>query len=351
MKRRHQKWLWMVVLGVFIVLITSCGLQREIWVVRIPFEELTQGAFYGGSLVFHPTDPSRSHLAKGSLIAFQDITYAWEDMGDEEFAPYVAEKRYGYLYIKRINTTEIEFDYLIYGPNGAILEHANGLILHLMIGEPNFTHARSEEGFKGFMYHSNEHSMHHFIQHTQLLSFIHELPQETDDGEETNNGREILLQENFRRMVFRIENTGKTAFHSQSGVLGTSIKHPRALVMNSAYYDVVEFDGQDLSEQIAFLRTAQLPVFHVGDFILDAHYDGVREIVGIDDDPNLDYLIMHTQEAHMEDALDTVVVEIEGDLEQIIQRYGSPKDQRQLAEAEKRYRTNLIEKRLGQYAI
>ncbi len=345
MRNLLLKLRWMVALFVLLVWMVSCGLQHdEIQVVRIPFEELTQGAFYGGSLVYHPLDPARSHLTKGTLIAFQDITYGWEDVGNEEFVPHVVEKRYGYLYIQSIDMTTIVYDYLIYGPNGRILNRANGMVLNLMAGEPNFSQARANGEELGFAYHSNLQSTHPFLQQSQLLSFIHELPEDEGDENEASDSRDILLQESFRRMVFRIENAGKTTLHSQQGVLGASIEHPRTLVMNSAYYTVVEFDGQNLSEQIAFSRTTQLPDFHVGDYILDAHYDGVREIIGIDDDPNRDYLIFHTQEAHMSDALGTVVVEIEGNLGQIIQRYGSPVDKQRLAAAQKRYRVNLIEK-------
>ncbi len=344
MKKQHRKWFWLIVLSVFVLLIASCGFQREIWIVRVSFDELKEGAFYGGSLVYHPSDPSRSHLAKGTLISFQDITYGWEDAGDEEFVPVVQGKRYGYLYIQQVDSTQIVYEYLLYGPNGEIIEKENNLSLGLLAGEPDFSQARSTEAFRGFVYHSNQSNAHQFLQQTQLLTFIHELPKEADEGEQSLHGREILPQEQFRRMVFRIENAGNTPLHSQKGVLGASIEHPRALVMNSAYYTVVEFEGQDLAEQIALLRTAQLPEFCIGDYIIDAHYDGVREIVEILDNPDLEYLILQTQKAHLEDALGTVVVEIEGDLGQIIQRYGSPLDKQRLTDAEKRYRTNLLDK-------
>jgi len=73
--------------------LSSCIVVDNPVVFRVPFEELKGGAYYGGGLLFSPSDMLISHLGEGTPIAFQDLRMQWAP----EEGSSIAERNYGYL--------------------------------------------------------------------------------------------------------------------------------------------------------------------------------------------------------------------------------------------------------------
>jgi len=282
--------------------------------VRIPFEELQLGAYYNGSLMFNPSDPSYSHLAKGTLIAFQDITYGWEDRGDDVFVPVVVTKKYGYLYIRDVHEEHIEYEYLLFGPDGHIIEREESVFLSVTTGQAEFSSASEDAGFCGVAYHTGVNASHSVISDSYLLTFIHERPGAADE-------EEIQLQEEFRRIVFRIQQAGiNQSSHYPRGVVAISSTQPKSHVVNSSFHHRVTNGITDPEKEIVFVKTDDLPEFAAGDFILDAEHGIVRKTESVDDsDPS--HIVLSTAKADLEDALGTVIIEIEGDLSEILMKH------------------------------
>jgi len=301
------------------ILFLSACVKPNPQVVRIAFEELQEGAFYNGSLMFNPSDPSYSHLDKGTLIAFQDITYGWEDRGDDLYIPIIVNKKFGYLYIRDVSQEHIEYEYLVYGADGTIIEREDSVHLNMVEGEASFSSASEDSGFSGVSYHTGVNATHPVIANSCLLSFIHEVPEAISE-EETSSKQE------FRRVVFRIQQPGITqTSRYPKGVLAISTSSPKSHVVNSSFYHRITNGETDAEDEMVFLKTDNLPEFSRGDFVLDGKYGVVKMVESVDDsDPSR--IVLNTVEAALEDALGTVIIEIEGDLAEILTKYFDPAD-------------------------
>ncbi|WP_289059599.1 hypothetical protein [uncultured Mesotoga sp.] len=301
------------------ILFLSACVKPNPQVVRIAFEELQEGAFYNGSLMFNPSDPSYSHLDKGTLIAFQDITYGWEDRGDDLYIPIIVNKKFGYLYIRDVSQEHIEYEYLVYGADGTIIEREDSVYLNMGEGEASFSSASEDSGFSGVSYHTGVNATHPVIANSCLLSFIHEVPEAVSE-EETSSKQE------FRRVVFRIQQPGMTqTSRYPKGVLAISTSSPKSHVVNSSFYHRITNGETDAEDEMVFLKTDNLPEFWPGDFVLDGKYGVVKMVESVDDsDPSR--IVLNTVETALEDALGTVIIEIEGDLAEILTKYSDPAD-------------------------
>lgn len=93
MKNLSRSFLLFVASVIVVFSLSSCIVVDNPVLVRVPFEELKGGAYYGGGLLFSPSDMSISHLGEGTLIAFQDLRMEWAP----EEGSSIAERNYGYL--------------------------------------------------------------------------------------------------------------------------------------------------------------------------------------------------------------------------------------------------------------
>jgi len=328
MKNLTKKILYFCLLVSLMMAMPSC-LDDGGAKVRVTLEELKTGAFYGGSLMFAPYEPSFSHLGEGTLIAFQDITYGWKDTGE----PTVLGKKYGYVYIQEASRHGLTYEYLIYGPDGRILEEDISVFHPVIEGEASFASFGDGNGFSGISYHTDFQTGHPVLEETFLLTFQHEIPDQ--------EGAPTTLEETYRRVVFRIQQPGTTQDSPfPKGVISISHSGGKSLVVNSSFHtqanpeDIVNETGE-----IAFLRTEILPDFAEGDFIFDTEKGYLRQVEWVDNS-HVDYTILGTVSASIEDALGTVVLDLEGDLSEIIQKYGSPEDKANF----QNIRRNLINK-------
>jgi hypothetical protein len=320
-----------------IILLTSCIYQNGQIIIRIPFAELQSGGYYGGNLIYHPEDPLISHIGKGTLIAFQDITFGWEEEGDDEYCPVAINKNYGYLYIKEIDVTEIIYDYLIYNDTGDIIETGDGVSLQLLLGAPDYSCEQRDNVFSGIRYFEDVNNFGESLKGTYLLNFRHDNPEENENGE-------IPLQETYRRVIFRIQGDPESPYEYEKGIIAASLFAPHSIVVNSAYHSEYTEHGEATETAIAFYNTLNLPTFNTGDFILDARFGIVRKVVSVDDS-HPSYTLLQTELSNMDVAVGTVSVTMEGDLEEIINRYGSRSDRQIIQRAiEARKQFNLYEK-------
>jgi len=296
------------------ILFLSACVKTDPQVVRIAFEELQEGAFYNGSLMFNPSDPSYSHLHKGTLIAFQDISYGWEDKGDDLYVLTIVNKKFGYLYIRDVNQEDVEYEYLVYDEDGRVIESEDSVHLNMVEGEASFSSASEGFGFSGVSYHTGVNASHAVITNSCLMSFIHELPEAVPE-------EEISSKQEFRRVVFRIQQPGITqTSRYPKGVLAISTSSPKSHVVNSSFYHRITSGDTDAEDEMVFYKTDHLPEFSPGDFVLDAKYGVVRMVESVDDsDPSR--IVLTTVEAALEDALGTVIIEIEGELTEILTKY------------------------------
>jgi len=322
MKTSFARLVWVTLLTIPLVLLTGCFVSPGNIVVRIPFEDLLQGGFYGGSLIYHPLNPTASHLNPGALISFQDLLFGWELEENDEYTPVEIDQWYGYLYVKAIDQTRIIYDYLLYDAQGSIIERADNVTLALSVGEPQFSTSRSEPGFSGISFHAPTEFQNIGLAGSSLLSFIHETPVEGEEGA----NRET---DNYRRIVFRLETSSRSPFDFKNGIIAASLCSPRSIVINSQFLPEYVDHGEATPTHIAFYKTDYLPSFQEGDFILDARWGVTRKIAAVDASSAV-YVLLETEEAFTDEALGSVIVHIEGDLEEIIGRYGSSADRERI---------------------
>ena len=317
MRTRLLKYIFFSFL--LLILFLSACVKPDPQVVRIAFEELQEGAFYNGSLMFNPSDPSYSHLHKGTLIAFQDISYGWEEKGEDLYVPIIVNKKFGYLYIRDVYQEHIEYEYLVYDEDGTIIEREDSVHLYMVEGEASFSSASEVSRFSGISYHTGVNASHEVITNSCLLSFIHEIPEATPE-------EEISPEQEFRRVVFRIQQQGMTqTSHYPKGVVAISTSSPKSHVVNSSFYHRITNGDTDAEDEMVFLKTDHLPEFSPGDFVLDGKYGVVKMVESVDYlDPSR--IVLNTVEAALEDALGTVIIEIEGDLNEILTKYSDSDD-------------------------
>ncbi|HOZ98699.1 hypothetical protein, partial [Mesotoga prima] len=289
---------------------------------RVPFEELKGGAYYGGGLLFSPSDMSISHLGEGTLIAFQDLRMEWAP----EEGSSIAERNYGYLYIKSIDGTGIEYEYLIYDSEGAIVKHVDSVFQPVSAGSQDLSSSSDADFFSGVSYHSAAGMQDPYISSGYLLTFRHEIPDAESSGPVS-----------FRKVLFRVQQppmVSSTRF--PSGVIAVSNSIPRSLVINSS---LLVQEPSAIENQIVFSKTSSLPNFSNGDYIFDTMKDSLRRVVSVNDsDPSK--VTLETEEAFVEEALGTLILNIEGDVSEIIEKFGTESD-RSFAES---VTTNLITK-------
>ena len=333
MRYKLQKYCLATILFLALLFFLSSCTTTKTLIVRVPFEELQGGAFYGGSLLFNTEDPSMSQLGDGTLIAFQDITYGWVQEEEDTFTSEIKSKHYGYLFIRDIEPGQIVYDFLVYDENGKIIKREDRQVLPVMIGEADFTSSTRTDGFTGAVFHKDVHSQHEAIADACLLSFIHEEPQTEENTVDPES------QEEYRRVLFRVQQTTNSLVKQHpKGIIAISHSSPKALVVNTGFHGFLNFDVEEVEDYVVFIQTDNLPTFAPGDFLLDHEAGDVKKVVSVVENDML--VVLETEAADIQDALGSVIVNVDGPLEEIIERYGSQQDKEKLERA----RVNLIEK-------
>jgi len=332
----------------FIFFFSGCTMTKKM-VVRVSFDELQSGAYYGGSLLFNTSDTSISQLGEGTLIAFQDITYGWAQEDTETFTSEIKSKQYGYFFIRDIEPDLIIYDFLIYDQTGKIIKQKDAAVLQVMIGNADFSKNRSADGFQGVVFHKDVQGLNAAIEDSCLLSFIHEEPQTEENSENPES------KDEFRRVLFRVQQTSNSnAKQHPKGIVAISHSNPKALVVNTSFHEFSNFDIEELENCVVFSQTDNLPTFAPGDFLLDHEMGEVKKVINVIENDMI--VLLETEDANMEDALGSVIVEVDGSPEEIINRYGSDSDREKFQRArinliEKEWDINILEKELAKVKI
>ncbi|WP_292598404.1 hypothetical protein [Mesotoga sp. UBA6090] len=322
MKNLPRSLLWFAAAVIVVFSLSSCIVVDNPVVVRVPFDELKGGAYYGGGLLFSPSNISISHLGEGTLIAFQDLSMEWTP----EEGSSIAERNYGYLYIKSIDGTGIKYEYMIYDSEGAIVKRVDSVFQPVSVGSQYFSNSSDADFFSGVSYHSAAGMHDPFISDGYLLTFRHDIPDEENSAPLS-----------FRKVLFRVQQApmvSSTRF--PRGVIAVSNSIPRSLVINSS---LLVQEPSEIENQIVFSMTSSIPHFSPGDYIFDTMNDSLRRVVSVNDSDPLK-VSLETEEAFVEEALGTLIVNIEGDVSEIIEKLGTESD-RSFAES---VTTNLITK-------
>lgn len=323
---KSLKYLFVTVLLISLLFcFSSCSTIKTL-IVRVPFEDLQGGAYYGGSLLFNTMDPSMSQLGEGTLIAFQDITYGWVPEVADVFTSEIKSRHYGYLYIRDIESDQIVYDFLVYDENGKIIKCKDQQVLPVIIGNADFSNKRKTDGFSGAIFHKGFQSQHTAITDSCLLSFIHEKPQTEE------NLLNPESKETYRRVLFRVQqNTNSLVKQYPKGIVAISHSRSKTLVVNTGFHGFVSYDVEAVENSVVFNQTDNLPAFAPGDYLLDHEAGDVKKVLTVVEDDMR--VVLETEEAHMEDALGSVIVNVDGSLEEIINRYGSQQDREMIQRA------------------
>ena len=321
MKRTLKTSIVLMIFGLFLLFSVSCTVKTVNPLIRIPFDELKTGGFYSGSLLHSPLHSSSlKHLGKGTLIAFQDITYGWEvNEASDSMKTVIKGKDYGYLFIRSIDEQAIHYDYLIFNAEGEIKDRGESCTESLSTGEARFSDNRGK-GYSGIDYHMLTESTHTVVGDSNLLTFRNEFADIRLNEEMSSEN--VSPEDTFRRVVFRVQQTGSDlTSRFPGGVIAVSASKPKTLVVNSAFHTLEEIGNSSTNTAIAFRKTDELPDFSAGDYILDSRWGIVRRVETVEASGNT--IVLETQQAELWDALGTVVLSVEGSLSELMQRYHS----------------------------
>src|SRR6056297_1569126 len=122
---------WMILIVVFIFVLSGCQIKKIEdldFSIRMTAEQIRQGSFTGGRLIFSET--GINHLEKGTLIPIMDMIQGFVPIeGTEAFEFKTLETYYGYYYVVDSNSNALTLDYLLYDTEGVIVRHQEGLVV------------------------------------------------------------------------------------------------------------------------------------------------------------------------------------------------------------------------------
>jgi outer membrane protein assembly factor BamB len=283
--------------------------------IRMTFEEIREGAFTGGQLVYSTNDLI-NHLTPGVLIPIMDITYGWiklDGSDDYEYGP--LSTIYGYLFVVEVDSERLVFDYLAYDQNGQVIENLKEV--ELKVDSPIGREVFESPGLRGIRFEkATSINASEALQGAFLLSFPREEPSEYEQmyftGEETYN-----------TVLFRIQKSPDVYVRYKGGVIAATGGDSPRLVVNSGYLTVHEI-GYDY---IDLVRANDLPPLSPDDYIVSA--ERVFRVLKIE--PSGYFNRYRVEEATLLDAYGTVIMNASGDLERLVLNHGSDENVRWLA--------------------
>ncbi|HPD39365.1 MAG TPA: hypothetical protein PK411_13555 [Mesotoga infera] len=283
--------------------------------IRMTFEEIREGAFTGGQLIYSTNDLI-NHLAPGVLVPIMDITYGWKKINGSDDYEYVPLSTiYGYLFVVEVDSEGLVFDYLAYDENGIIIENLKEV--ELKVDSSIELEAFESPGLRGIRFEKlTSTNASQALQGAFLLSFPREEPSEYEQmyftGEETYN-----------TVLFRIQKSPANYVRYKGGVIAATADDSPKLVVNAGYLTMREI-GNDY---IDLVRANDLPPLSPDDYIVSP--EKVFRILEIE--PSGYFNRYKVEEATLLDAYGTVIMNASGDLESLILNHGSEENVRWLA--------------------
>ncbi len=307
-----------VTLLLVVLVVSSCLFKKPDSpkpTIRMTFEEIREGAFTGGQLVYSANDLI-NHLAPGVLIPIMDITYGWIKLdGSDDYVYGPLSTIYGYLYLVEVSSERLLFDYLAYDENGSIIENLKEV--ELQVDSPIGQKVFESPGLRGIRFEKAPSvNASRALQGAFLLSFPREEPSEYEQmyftGEETYN-----------TVLFRIQKSPNNYVRYKGGVITATGGDSPRLVANTGYLTVHEI-GYDY---IDLVRANDLPPLSPDDYIVSP--ERVLRILEVE--PSGHFNRYRVEEAPLLDAYGTVIMNASGDLESLVLNHGSEENVRWLA--------------------
>ncbi len=301
-----------------IFFLSSCVIMREKldFHVRMTAEQIRQGTFTGGRLIVsnHEID----QLKPGMLIPIIDKRQGFVKAEDSEGYLFTTlEVYYGYYYVVDATVQTLTLDYLLYDEEGRIVNHRENMVIH---ADADSASQRKES--HGLVYQtlaSRTTSYSQALEGCSFLSFPWDIP---DEHEQQYFDHDKV----YRTVLFRLQKSGTKPYNYQSGILAA---HPTEdyIILGSRFFDNVVSEASRIK-----ISDPDLPLWvGSGDYILDTHGSSARRITNAsisDDDPG--YTIFDTEDIHVQKVVGAFEMKLEGDLAEIIERYGTQEDRRLL---------------------
>jgi len=320
---------WMILIIVFIIVLSGCQIRKNEdldFSIRMTIEQISQGSFTGGRLIF--SENGINHLEKGTLIPILDMIQGFVPGGDGEGFEFKRfEENYGYYYVVESNPEFLILDYLLYDSNGKIIDHEE----RITVTEGKLLNVRGEEishdsvndfhyklSYSNFSARDTHYSRE--LQGASLLSFPNEVP--TEEAQMS-----IDTEKRYRTVLFRLQETGNQPYEYTSGVIAAHESEP-FLIIDSSYYDET-----NSTDSLVGINDPDLPEIEVGDYILDHSASSARRVTQIiPGNDTEDTQTFDTDVIHLQEAVGAMIIQVEGDLGEIIQRYGSQAEKKRLNE-------------------
>jgi len=308
-----------------VLLITGCSVANKgtfDFSIRMTAEQIKQGSFTGGRLIF--SENAINQLEEGMLIPILDKTQAFVFV-DDVYEFRTIEENYGYYYVVAVSAQSLTLDYVLYDESGKIIAHEEGITLSDgdLLNRKGETLPQESIGdlHYGLNYSGFSARGEHFsreLQGASLLSFPKDVPSE----EEQMN---CDPDKQYRTVLFRLQKSGTQPYDYNSGVVSAHESEP-FLVIDSAYYDET-----NSAMSLISINDPDLPEIEVGDYILDSSTATARQVSGIIPTGGIDgFQTFETDVVHIQQAVGALRIQLQGDLAEIIQRYGSEAEKERL---------------------
>ena len=292
--------------------------------IRMTSEQIRQGSFTGGRLIFSETGINQ--LEEGMLIPILDMVQGFVPIeGTETYEFQTLEEYYGYYYIVESTSDALTLDYLLYDIDGVIVQHEEGIIVTdgdilNRSGEAlnNISTRAPHYLLRYSKYNSRNESGSRELEGASLLSFAKERPTEEEQ-------QYFDPEKGYRTTLFRLQRSGTQAYDYTSGVIAAHETEP-FLIIESRHFDDTHSD-----EDFIKIKDPDVPEIEIGDYILDNATSTALVVTGkaASDDPD-GFQVFFTNELHIQKVVGAMRIQVEGDLGEMIQRYGSDEQKERL---------------------
>ncbi len=318
---------WTILIVVFIIALSGCQIKKFEdldFSIRMTSEQIRQGSFTGGRLIFSETGINQ--LEEGMLIPILDMVQGFVPIeGTETYEFQTLEEYYGYYYIVESTSDALTLDYLLYDIDGVIVQHEEGIIVTdgdilNRSGEAlnNISTRAPHYLLRYSKYNSRNESGSRELEGASLLSFAKERPTEEEQ-------QYFDPEKGYRTTLFRLQRSGTQAYDYTSGVIAAHETEP-FLIIESRHFDDTHSD-----EDFIKIKDPDVPEIEIGDYILDNATSTALVVTGkaASDDPD-GFQVFFTNELHIQKVVGAMRIQVEGDLGEMIQRYGSDEQKERL---------------------
>ena len=306
---------------VTLFIMSSCTIVKNAsldFSIRMTAEQIRLGTFTGGRLIF--SNNVINQLEPGMLIPIMDKRQGFAKAEDSEnYIFKTLEVYYGYYYVVDATSDALTLDYLLYNTDGKIVDHDENIIIVADSG-PDSSTRETPHGLVYQTFTPRDSDFSGILEGCTLLSFPGEIPDEQEQ-------QYFDTDEIYRTVIFRLQKSATQPYDYQSGVLAVYPTEP-VLILGTHFYDNVVSDESQIK-----IKDPDLPLeISPGDYILDTHGNSARKVTNVNVSDDLSgFTVFHTDKIHVQKILGALEMNLEGDLAEVIARFGTD-EQRQTLE-------------------